>query len=231
MPAVSDAPQGPGWWLASDGRYYPPEAQPGPVQPPPAATPFDPPSAAAGDPPPSPGFPPPGGTGFPPPSGPGFPPPATPYGSVPPPPAAKSSNGGCGKLIVVLLIVFGVLAILGIGFLIVAAVVFEDNIDEGIEAIEDQIAEAEDVEVIDCDLESGDTYSVRLRVENSSTHTSDYDISVSFREEGSGDDLAFATGGAFDVEPGDSVDVTIEATEPERGEYDCIVGFVDRSES
>lgn len=26
---MSDAPQGPGWWRASDGKYYPPEARPG----------------------------------------------------------------------------------------------------------------------------------------------------------------------------------------------------------
>lgn len=28
---MSDVSQGPGWWLASDGRWYPPQAQPGPV--------------------------------------------------------------------------------------------------------------------------------------------------------------------------------------------------------
>lgn len=27
---MSDAPEGPGWWLASDGRYYPPQARPAP---------------------------------------------------------------------------------------------------------------------------------------------------------------------------------------------------------
>lgn len=33
---MSDASQGPGWWLASDGRWYPPEAKPGvPLPPPP----------------------------------------------------------------------------------------------------------------------------------------------------------------------------------------------------
>lgn len=26
---MSDTPQGPGWWQASDGRYYPPQAPPG----------------------------------------------------------------------------------------------------------------------------------------------------------------------------------------------------------
>ena len=31
---MSDAPQGDGWWQASDGRWYPPEQQPGPSQPP-----------------------------------------------------------------------------------------------------------------------------------------------------------------------------------------------------
>ncbi|MGY6502578.1 MAG: septum formation family protein [Acidimicrobiales bacterium] len=31
---MSDTPRGPGWWRASDGRYYPPEAKPGqPVRP------------------------------------------------------------------------------------------------------------------------------------------------------------------------------------------------------
>src|SRR5262249_44881877 len=30
---VSDSPQGPGWWQASDGKYYPPEQAPGYQQP------------------------------------------------------------------------------------------------------------------------------------------------------------------------------------------------------
>jgi hypothetical protein len=42
---MSDTPQGPGWWLASDGKYYPPEqASPPPPVPPP--TPAAPPPAA-----------------------------------------------------------------------------------------------------------------------------------------------------------------------------------------
>jgi hypothetical protein len=32
---MSDVSQGPGWWLASDGRWYPPESQPNYVAPPP----------------------------------------------------------------------------------------------------------------------------------------------------------------------------------------------------
>lgn len=46
MTAVSDASQGPGWWQASDGRWYPP--QPGPE-----AAPQPPPGWAPGPPPPT----------------------------------------------------------------------------------------------------------------------------------------------------------------------------------
>jgi len=35
---MSDVSQGPGWWLASDGKWYPPQQQPG-YQPPPPAPP------------------------------------------------------------------------------------------------------------------------------------------------------------------------------------------------
>lgn len=31
---MSEASQGPGWWLASDGKWYPPESQPAPPAPP-----------------------------------------------------------------------------------------------------------------------------------------------------------------------------------------------------
>lgn len=39
---MSDAPQGPGWWLASDGRWYPPESH-SPSLPPPPPTAYPPP--------------------------------------------------------------------------------------------------------------------------------------------------------------------------------------------
>ena len=35
---MSDTSQGPGWWLASDGRWYPPTTAPGPTPPPPSPT-------------------------------------------------------------------------------------------------------------------------------------------------------------------------------------------------
>jgi hypothetical protein len=34
---MSDRPEGPGWWIASDGNWYPPESHPGALPPPPPA--------------------------------------------------------------------------------------------------------------------------------------------------------------------------------------------------
>jgi len=55
---MSETSQGPGWWLASDGRWYPPELWAGPpalghppVGPPPAATPSAPQNGALSGPP------------------------------------------------------------------------------------------------------------------------------------------------------------------------------------
>jgi Domain of unknown function (DUF4190) len=41
-PSPPAGPPGPGWWLASDGRYYPPEQAPGQVLPPPSFTTYSP---------------------------------------------------------------------------------------------------------------------------------------------------------------------------------------------
>lgn len=104
---MSDAPQGPGWWQASDGRWYPPAATPAPPPsssgtpaPPPAGTPA-PPSLAKGTPapgadptqafPPAGGYAPSPGTPAPPlgtpapPAG-GYGPPTGPYGPTTVPP-------------------------------------------------------------------------------------------------------------------------------------------------
>jgi len=35
---MSDEPQGPGWWLASDGKWYPPQSSPPPFPPPPSSS-------------------------------------------------------------------------------------------------------------------------------------------------------------------------------------------------
>ena len=56
---MSDVSQGPGWWQASDGKWYPPEQAPGaqPTSAPPTTPPTTPPTPGG----PSPGGPPPGG--------------------------------------------------------------------------------------------------------------------------------------------------------------------------
>jgi hypothetical protein len=51
---MSTTPQGPGWWQASDGNWYPPELAPGAS---PAPEPSSPPAASASEPPSSPSSP------------------------------------------------------------------------------------------------------------------------------------------------------------------------------
>lgn len=123
---MSDVSQGPGWWLASDGKWYSPQQPPGPVptnvipegrtlggSAVPLSNPVSVPGAASippGDAPPSapPGYgapptsgygPPPGSSGYgaPPTSGYGPPPGAPGYG-VPPSPAGYGYSAGYGYL-------------------------------------------------------------------------------------------------------------------------------------
>lgn len=125
---MSDTSQGPGWWKASDGKWYAPEQHPDarasdesgdPTEPVPSQptdqVPQQPPPGAA----PPPGSPPPGAAPppGPPPSSATPPPPA--YGAAPAAPAAQSGGGGgCLKAF---LIVLGILIVLAI---VVVAVLF-----------------------------------------------------------------------------------------------------------
>ena len=101
---MSDVSQGPGWWIASDGKWYSPEQAPGyvpeaPASGPPVASggfiPSTHPDTALGSPPAAPGYgpqpgapgygPPPAAQGYgPPPSAPGYGPPSGPPGYAPP---------------------------------------------------------------------------------------------------------------------------------------------------
>lgn len=76
---MSDTPQGEGWWLASDGKWYPPETAPGYQQPPPA--PGAPLGPGAPIPPRAPGAPGTATGGFP---GAGYPTGGSPAGGYPP---------------------------------------------------------------------------------------------------------------------------------------------------
>lgn len=91
---MSDVSQGPGWWYASDGKWYPPEQAPGPAPAPPATT--MPPAGPPVGPPPygAPVVPPTYGVPVVPPAYPssgdpayGYPPTGPPYGYAQGPPA------------------------------------------------------------------------------------------------------------------------------------------------
>jgi len=108
---MSDTSQGPGWWLASDGKWYPPEAAspPPPQQPPPqpeqpTPTPVQqPPGAVAAQaPPPGYGAPPPGY--------------AAPVPGYVPPGPPQSGMNGCLKAFLI------GLGVLFVGGIIVAAI-------------------------------------------------------------------------------------------------------------
>ncbi len=100
---MSDVSQGPGWWLASDGRWYSPEQAPGypppttiptPVAGPGAYVPVSPPAAGTSD---ASGYPNPGPPPSAPPPAPGYGPPSgAAYGYGPPPGAAYGYGYGYG---------------------------------------------------------------------------------------------------------------------------------------
>jgi Domain of unknown function (DUF4190) len=131
---VSDASQGPGWWLASDGRWYSPDQAPGLAPPspspgaPPATPPYGPPPTPAGYGPPidPPGYgPPPGPPAYgPPPGPPGYAPAFNPGYGYPQalPPYGYAPVGGTNGLAIASLVcslffwVWGVGAILAIIF-------------------------------------------------------------------------------------------------------------------
>lgn len=102
---MSDTPQGPGWWLASDGRYYPPQPPA-----PPSAPPTAPPTAAA---PPEPGQP-------------WAPPPQGPPAQAPPPqgtpvPPPRSGGGSTAALVVIgVVVLMAVVGVIGAAVLIFA---------------------------------------------------------------------------------------------------------------
>ena len=119
---MSDAPQGPGWWQASDGKWYAPElhpdhqptaptppASPPPAAPPPAASPppAEPPAtaptAAAG--PPA-GAPPVGG-----------PPPGAAAPATPPGPTPEPTSSGSRTALIVLIVVLVIALVAGVAAL------------------------------------------------------------------------------------------------------------------
>jgi hypothetical protein len=140
---VSDSSQGDGWWIASDGKWYPPDQVPGPVTPPapveaapveaaPTAPPTAPPTEPTPVTPPA-AAPAPAAAPLPtPPPAPGYaaPPPAPGYVAPPPtsgePAPVKKSGNGCLKAF---LIVFAIMVVLGIGLFVLLAFVVKKGVD------------------------------------------------------------------------------------------------------
>jgi hypothetical protein len=211
---VSDSSQGPGWWLASDGKWYPPDqAAPTPHAPPPVASappPTVPPPVAASRPVPPPTVPPPVAASppVPPPTVP--PPGAAPVpGGPPASPPASSGNSGCLK---VFLIVIAILGVLAIGAFVLFALVLDAGVhvanhyanqlaneDKAQSKVQDKTGIATDPfgfdsthppqmdvyqQPLHCSVGSGGEATASGSVHNRSAHASSYLISVDFSSGG-----------------------------------------------
>ena len=155
---MSDTSQGPGWWIASDGKWYapeqaadyvpppPPEPEPElpapptaeiPVVPPPVPPPMSPPPAPSAAPPMAqPQPPPPLAPPIAPPVGP--PPPIPPVAGAAQAPAKKSGNG-CLKAFIIVAVL---LVLLGAG----TVAVFAFFVDKAVNTVNSDIAAQEKVE-------------------------------------------------------------------------------------
>ncbi len=114
---MSDTPQGPGWWQASDGKFYPPQ----PPTPPPPPPIDGPPTAPPAPPQFAPEY---------------TPPAAPPYGGQQPlgPPTGSPATGNITvrkkSNVPVILLVLGVIVILGVGGCVAMLVVVGDRVEE-----------------------------------------------------------------------------------------------------
>ncbi|MEZ5204918.1 MAG: DUF4190 domain-containing protein [Acidimicrobiales bacterium] len=107
---MSEQSHGPGWWLASDGRWYPPEAAPPTAAPPPSG-PWGPPAAPSVPGPSAAGM---GGLGW------GAPPPGYGYAYGPSgpawgPPSRPSANGLCVASLILGIVSFPLLCVWAVG--------------------------------------------------------------------------------------------------------------------
>lgn len=194
---MSDVSQGPGWWQASDGRWYPPQ-----------------PAAPAAPPPPPPG-----------------PPPVPQWGG---PPAAKPSNRGC----LIALGIVGGLVLLGIVAVVVVVVAVgnevEDRVDdEGITTFSDndENPPADDVSIAECGPAPTTGFMrATVDVQNHSSESSNYVITVAFESEDG--DRQLTTSTAFVNGLGPDQTATSEANgfeEPPGGqEFSCRLSQVER---
>jgi len=248
---MSDTSQGPGWWLASDGKWYPPEQVPGPTEPvapvvpPPAAV--EPPPVApvapapvapvAATPPPvtPPVVPPPGGY---------VPPPQQGYVAPPPAPAKKGGNG-CLKAF---LIVFAILVVLGIGVFVLLGFV----VKKGVDSVNDDIKAEQKVEArtgiksnsfgfnanhppqddvfpdaMKCTTDSDGNMQATGTLTNHSSETSFYIITVVFKQNGA--QVSDGVDTVSNVDAGGDATWTVNTATPAGTSFSCRISEVERS--
>jgi hypothetical protein len=237
---VSDSSQGEGWWVASDGKWYPPDQVSGPAAPPqPVVEQPAPPQPA-----PPPATPPPAA---PPPAAPLAPPPAPGYAPPPPgvagPPPAKKGGNGCLKAF---LIVFALMAVVAIGVFVLIGF----GLNKAVDSVNRDIKAQEKVEqrtgiksnplgfnaknppqddvVGGCEAttDSSGNMHGEGRVTNHSSKTSSYSITVSFLQNGS------EVGSGGDVLPsvaaGADATWTASSFTPADGSFTCKITEIDR---
>ena len=231
---MSDTSQGPGWWLASDGKWYPPQS---------ASTPLPPPAAPGAPTPPTPVWSPA--------PGPGMPlPPSAPYAGAPP---GRGMNGFAIAALVlgilwlcavgsVLAIVFGfvalsqiksrqqsgkglaiagiVLGILGILATIATVIAVRTAADE---IIDNQPGEADDVSIADCTIDPDGHGRAVLEITNDSSRRSSYLITVEFGSARDSDAGGIGVATVGDVDPGQTVSRDVVSS----GTIDGVVAVCD----
>ena len=231
---MSDTPQGPDWWLASDGRYYPPP-RPGSM-PPPSPVPTTP-------------------TQFPPQQR----PPVPPYAGYQQLPPSRPNSGfaiaslilglvwfcGIGSVLAVIFgaiglketkppegkngrglaiagLILGVLGMLATVGLVIALAAAGDEFVENIGTV----TEVDDVTIAACTTDPTTGVGIaEISIVNDSSKASDYIVSVRFSD-GNGEEIAGETFEA--VGPGERITTEIRSTDPIDGPFFCEVEFVDR---
>lgn len=206
---MSDSAQGPGWWQASDGKWYPPEQAPA------AAAPAPPPAYG---PPPQPGAAP---DGAPPGYGPPPQPMGAPMGYSAPPPQGMS---GCLKAF---LIVLGLSVVLGIVAVIVAATLVDDAVDNLAEdLVEGSADEQDDIDEVECGEDDFGNLFATVTVTNDSSERSNYIIEVNFVDGNVQLESAVAFINA--VEPGQQAEGEASTATDAPGDFDCRAVGVQR---
>jgi hypothetical protein len=202
---MSDVSQGPGWWQASDGKWYPPQQAP-----------------TAAPPPPQWGAPP------------AYRPPPGPVPQWTPPPAKKGGNKGCLIALAVagVMVVLGIVAVVVVVNAVSDEV--DERVDDnnGLTFSDnEENPPPDDVTIDECGPAAGTGYMrATVDVLNHSSEPSNYLIIVAFESEGGGEQFTTSTAGVDGLGPDQTT--TVEAnsfTEAPGGrDFTCKVSRVER---